>query len=589
MRPFLGLLLLSSLLVPAIALANPQSLKITYPPANHQTTADRIFFIGTAPAAGSVSFNGKMINRSKTGNFAPSFPLQLGENIFSVRYQNQDLQIKVVRVANQPVSPIGLTFVKDSLTPAVDIAKLAGEAVCFSAIAPPNATVSVKLGSQNITLLAQPPQAQLPAGNAVLTGKNQPVSQVNIAKYAGCISIGAAEKDLELGKPEFRLTQNGQTITQSGAGGIKILAPTQLKVAEVTTDAGVARTGASTDYSRLTPLPKGTRATITGQEGEWLRLDYGGWINSKETQILAAGTLPPQAIIRSVGYRKFSDRTEMSFPLSSAVPITVQQSNNAFTLTLHNTTAQTDIIRLDDNPLISRLDWQQVAPGKVQYTFNLKKNQQWGYKLRYDGTSLVLALRHAPTLAGQGTKPLAGVKILIDAGHGGKEPGASGPTGYLEKDVNLAVSKIVRDELNQLGATVVMTRHDDRDVSLVDRMAKIEREEPVIAVSIHYNSLPDNGDTEKVQGVGTFWYNTPSHSFAVFMHNHLVKQLNRPSYGTFWDNLALTRPTAAPAVLLELGFMTNPDEFEWVTNTQEQQKLGRSIAQGISEWLYNNK
>jgi N-acetylmuramoyl-L-alanine amidase len=244
---------------------------------------------------------------------------------------------------------------------------------------------------------------------------------------------------------------------------------------------------------------------------------------------------------------------------------------------------------LDDNPLIARLDWQQVAPGKAQYTFNLKKSQQWGYKLRYEGTSLVLSLRHPPVLAGKGRQPLAGVKILVDAGHGGKESGAPGPTGYLEKDVNLAVSKLVQAELIKLGATVVMTRQDDRDVSLNERAAKIDREEPALAVSIHYNSLPDNGDLEKTKGVGTFWYNTSSHGLAIFMQNHLVKQLQRPSYGVFWNNLALTRPTTAPAVLLELGFMTNPNEFEWVTNAQEQKKLARSIAQGINEWLQSTK
>jgi N-acetylmuramoyl-L-alanine amidase len=585
MQQLLGLLLLSSALLPAIAVAQSQSLKIAYPPTNHQTSTDRIFFIGTAPASGQVFFNGKPIYRSKSGHFAPSFPLQLGENLFKIRYQNQDVQIKVIRVSDQPAVPVGFAFAQDSLEPAADVAKLAGEPVCFRAIAPPHATVSVKLGSQNIALTAQPAQAQLPASNAVLTGKNQPRPPANISKYAGCTSIRAVDQDLDLGKPAFQLTQNGRTITQTGTGRITMLAPTQLKIAEVTTAAGVARTGASTDYSRLTPLPKGTRAAITGREGEWLRLDYGGWINSKETQILAPGTVLPPAIIRSVGYRQLRDRTEMIFPLSATVPITVQQGNNSFTLTLHNTTAQTDIMRLDDNPLIARLDWQQVAPGQAQYTFNLKKNQQWGYQLRYEGTSLILSLRHPPVLVQNSPQPLTGIKILLDPGHGGQESGAPGPTGYLEKDVNLKVAILVRAELLKLGATVVMTRDDDRDVSLVDRMARIDREEPAIAVSIHYNSLPDDGDLEKVKGVGAFWYNPQSHSLAVFMQNHLVQQLHRPSYGTFWNNLALTRPTAAPAVLLELGFMTNPDEFEWVTNDQEQQKLGRSIAQGIQEWL----
>ena len=176
-------------------------------------------------------------------------------------------------------------------------------------------------------------------------------------------------------------------------------------------DAGVARTGsstgASTDYSRLTPLPKGTRATITGREGESVRLDYGGWINSKEVSIVP-GSVPPKSLIRSIRATKVSGATEVVFPLQVPVPVTVQQGDRTLTLTLYNTTAQTDIIRLDDDPVISRLDWQQIAPGVVQYTFNLKSQQQWGYGLQYRGTKLILSRK--------GYRPL---KIRSDGGERG--------------------------------------------------------------------------------------------------------------------------------------------------------------------------
>ncbi|RUR74852.1 N-acetylmuramoyl-L-alanine amidase [Chlorogloeopsis fritschii PCC 9212] len=606
MRSLLGLVLLGSILSSTVVvLAQKQSLQIVYPPANYQTNSDKIFFIGTAPPTGQVLINGKQVNRSKSGHFAPSLPLQLGENLFTVSYQNQAVQIKVTRLATQPEIPQGLAFAKDSLTPAKDIARLPGEPVCFSAIAAPNASVSVKLGNQTIPLSPQLQQVQLPSNLAALTGKNQP-SQSTAGKYEGCATVfgqnplaysllygnniisggvvSDSSKDVDLGKPQFQLTLNGKTITQEAPGKIIILSQAQPQVVAVTAEAGVARTGASTDYSRLTPLPKGTQAAVTGREGEWLRLDYGGWINSKETTIIS-GAIPPRSIIRSVGYRPLSDRTEMVFPLQIPVPISVQQGKRTFTLTLHNTTAQTDIIRLDDNPLISRLDWQQVAPGQIQYTFNLKKDQQWGYKLRYDATSLVLSLRHSPVIPDSKRKPLSGIKILLDPGHGGKESGASGPNGVLEKDVNLVVSKLLRDELVKRGATVVMTREEDKEVSLVERQEIINQQEPTIALSIHYNSLPDSGDAENTKGVGTFWYHPQAHSLAVFIQNYLVEKLERPSYGVFWNNLALTRPAAAPSVLLELGFMSNPWEFEWVTDEKEQKKLAKAIAQGIVEWF----
>jgi N-acetylmuramoyl-L-alanine amidase len=603
-RKLLGLVIISGYIATSSVALAESSVVVVFPQTNHQTTAEKIFFLGSAPPNGQVFINGKPITRSQAGYFSPSLPLRLGENLFTVRHKNQELQIKVIRLSTQPELPQGLAFAKDSLTPAADIARLPGELICFKAIAPPNASVSVNLANQTVALLPQPQQAQLPSNLAALTGRNRPTAQSTAGKYEGCttgqqlvsqtliygnnITSGAvvpdASKEVDLGKPQFRLTLNGKTITQPGAGKIQILSPAQLPVAEVVADAGVARTGPSTDYSRLTPLPQGTRAAVTGKEGEWFRLDYGAWINSKETRILP-GAVPPRTIIRSVGYRQLPKATEIVFPLQVPVPVSMQQGDQNFTLTLYNTTAQTDTIRLDDDPLISRLDWQQATPGQVQYTFNLKKAQQWGYKLRYDGTTLVLALRHPPTIGRKNQKPLSGIKIVLDPGHGGKESGAAGPNGYLEKDVNLTVSKLLRDNLVQLGATVVMTRDIDKDLSLPERQEIISQEEPAIALSIHYNSLPDDGDAENTKGVGTFWYHPQAHNLAVFMQNYLVKKLGRPSYGVFWNNLALTRPAAAPSVLLELGFMSNPNEFEWVTNSSEQKKLAKAIAQGITEWF----
>jgi N-acetylmuramoyl-L-alanine amidase len=602
MRNILGLALVGCAITSSAWAEQP--LYISYPPANHQTTASRIFFIGTAPAAGDVLVNGTRIARSAAGHFAPSFPLQVGVNRFTVRYQNQTVQIKVTRTSTQPTQPTGLEFGKDSLTPAVDIARMPGEFICFSAIAPPKATVSVQLANQTIPLLPQSQDVQLPANSAALTQANQPSSRSIAGQYQGCATASAAA---DFGLPKFQMTLNGATKSQMGQGKVSILSPAKLEVAEVTADAGTARTGPTTDYSRLTPLPKGTRATVTGREGEWVRLDYGAWVKASEVRIVA-GAVPPRSLIRSISARQVNGATEVVFPLQVPVPVNVQQGDRTFTVTLYNTTAQTDIIRLDDDPLISRLDWQQVAPGQVQYTFNLKSAQQWGYNLRYEGTSLVLSLRHPPKASSiqdpksralltpeetsrtqrpkiQNPKSLSGIKILLDPGHGGAESGAAGPTGYPEKDVTLIVTKLVRDQLLAQGATVYMTREENKDVSLQDRVAMIDKLQPAIAISIHYNSLPDEGDAQNTQGMGAFWYNTQAHSLAVFLHNYVVSQLKRPSYGVFWDNLALTRPTTAPAVLLELGFMSNPVEFEWVTNPQEQQKLATAIANGITEWF----
>jgi N-acetylmuramoyl-L-alanine amidase len=583
MKKILGAIALAVIIIVGMIMTNPvtaqskSSLSLVYPPAEYQTTAESIFLIGNASGKEEVLVNGGAIARSQSGNFAPSFPLNIGENIFTVRHGERETTVKVTREAIEPEIPKELGFVKDSLTPATDIARLPNELICFSAIATPQAEVSVTLGKQTIPLFPQTKSVRLPSNSALLNSANQPTTLNNNGRYEGCTAIAEVGN---LGRPIFQVNFNGRVITQEGGGNVKIISPTQPEIVEVSTNVGITRTGASSDRSRLTPLIKGTQASVTGSEGEWLRLDYGAWIKKSETQTII-GNVPPTSIIRSIVSQQKEGVTEIIFPLQVRVPVTVKQGEKTFTLILHNTTAETDTIRLNDDPLIKRLDWRQITPNQIEYTFNLKSEQQWGYGLKYEGTSLILSLRHAPKREGS----LKGIRILLDPGHGGSESGSIGPTGYPEKEANLFVSKFLQKELQNKNATVYMTRESDRDVSLEDRVKAIDELQPDLAISLHYNALPDGGDAIATKGISAFWYHPQAHSLAVFLEKYLVEKLNRNSYGVFWNNLALTRPHTAPSILLELGFIINPEEFEWISDRQQQEKLAAKIADGIEEWF----
>lgn len=556
--------------------SSPDSLFVAYPPLEHQTVADRIFFIGTAAADVPVTINGQVIeNRSGDGHFAPTLPLELGENVFTLEQGNQNLTLTITRVSNEPPIPDGVGFAEGTLTPAVDIARMPGELVCLSAIASPNAQVSATLGSTTLNLTPQT-GVDLPPNSAVLTDQTAPV-MLSATEYAGCTQI---TETADLGKPTFTLSAQGETITAEAPGNISILSLTDFEVAEVTATAGVARTGPSTSYSRITPLPAGTRATVTGREGEWLRLDYGGWIKAGETAVSNA-SVPPSSIIRGVSANQVGDWTEVVFPLQTPVPVSVQQDRQTLSLTLHNTTPQTDTIYFSNDPVVERMDFNSVLPDSAEYIFHFKEPQQWGYKLRYEGTSLILSLRHAPP-----NSSLRGATILLDPGHGSDQDlGARGPTGYPEKDVTLIISKLIRDELEARGATVVMTREGDDDLFPADRVEVIDNTEPTMALSIHYNALPDAGNALERAGIGAFWYYPQAHDLATFLHDYLVTELSREAYGVYWNNLALTRPSVTPSVLLELGFMINPEEFEWITDEAEQRKLAIALAEGVEAWI----
>ncbi|WP_246828899.1 N-acetylmuramoyl-L-alanine amidase [Synechococcus sp. PCC 7502] len=585
---------------PSISQNNPKKLYVAYPSPNHQTQSDHIFLIGTAAPDGDVRVNGMPIKRSRSGNFAPSFPLQLGLNTFKLRYKNQSLDLRVSRLPDFIELPKDLGFLPTSLMPNVNISRLPNEDICFEAIATPQANIQVKL-SDFVIPLAKNEQLQLPPNSAILTNTNLPYPSAN-GSFRGCTQFPESGN---LGKPEFIATLGDRIISQKSGGNITILSPQKIELAKVIVESGVARSGAGSDFSRLTPLPKGTVDRITARKGDWVRLSYGGWIDTKSVQITNASAVP-NSLVRSFNTRKVTGWTELIIPLQIPVPITITQGDRNFILTLHNVTAQTDTNLVNDDPVVERIDWQQREPNKVEYTIRLKSTQQWGYKVRYEGTSLILSLRHPPQINSQlnssvnsqlnrqGNKfinstdkrSLQNLKILLDPGHGSKEDlGARGGNGYPEKDVTLIVGKLLEQELLKKGAKVTLTRRGDDDIYPQTRAEMIEKQEPVIAISLHYNALPDQGDAENTKGIGTFWYHAQSHSLAMFIHNYLVKDLNRPSYGVFWNNLALARPTVAPSVLLELGFMINPEELEWIINPVEQKKLAKSLSDAIAQWV----
>ncbi|MFZ4558365.1 MAG: N-acetylmuramoyl-L-alanine amidase [Pseudanabaena sp.] len=580
----------------------PTQLHLTYPPLQHTTTSDRLFFIGTAPKDGLVSINGKTIDRSEMGHFAPSLPLQIGENTFNLQYKSPDgdrsndrqINVKVIRDPRITLPPKELGFIKDSLFPNVDIARQPNERICFDAIATPNAKVLMRIGDREIPLLPRRRNIQLPPNSSVLTGNNQAIAESPSGYFRGCTSFETAA---QLGQPQYEVRLEDRSIKEKAIGKVEILSPKNLQIAEVIAVEADARTGASTDFSRLTPLPKGTKAVITGKQGDWLRLDYGGWVRKSMVEIEDTEVLP-RSIVKSINTKRViaqTDKnniwTELTIPLEVPVPIAIVQGDRAFMLTLYNVTAQTDTISIAPDSIINKIDWAQPEPDKVTYTINLKPKQQWGYKVRYEGTNLVLSFKHPPIIASinsQESKPLKDIKILLDVGHGGKEDlGSRSPTGYPEKDVTLITSQLLQTELQNRGAKVVMTRNDDSDVDLAARIAKINQEEPTLSISIHYNALPDDGDAINTVGVGAFWYNAQAEDFAKFINTYVANKLNRRNYGVYWNNLALARPTIAPSVLLELGFMINPVEFEWIIDPQQQKLLATTLADGITEWILN--
>lgn len=193
------------------------------------------------------------------------------------------------------------------------------------------------------------------------------------------------------------------------------------------------------------------------------------------------------------------------------------------------------------------------------------------------------------------TLPLSGKVIALDPGHGGPDGGASSREGLVEKDITLDISLYLRDFLQEAGALVIMTRETDMDLAspgtkglskrktedLLKRAHIIESRKADMLVTVHLNSIP----SAKWRGAQTFYYSggqAQSKPLALSIQNELKNQLQNTDRGVQTaDSVYLLKTLPIPSVLVEVGFLSNPEEARLMGQDDYQKKVAASIYQGI--------
>ena len=170
--------------------------------------------------------------------------------------------------------------------------------------------------------------------------------------------------------------------------------------------------------------------------------------------------------------------------------------------------------------------------------------------------------------------------VVIDAGHGGTDYGAI-RNGINEKDITLDISKRVQNKLEKKGYVVAMTRTDDTYVSLQDRVDYSEIFNPDIFVSIHVNS--SNSDTPS--GIETHYYKDNSLKLAKYLHASMLNNINSKDRGLFKSKFYVINHTTAPAILIETGFISNPNERAQLITESRKEATAKAIVEGIDEYF----
>lgn len=190
----------------------------------------------------------------------------------------------------------------------------------------------------------------------------------------------------------------------------------------------------------------------------------------------------------------------------------------------------------------------------------------------------------------------SGVCIVLDAGHGGHDPGKVGITGGYEKDINLKIVEKLKSFLKAEGIEVVLTRDGDyslcsetdknkKNADMQNRLEIIEEKEPALVISIHQNSYSD----ERIKGAQTFYYNESSNSkiLAQLIQSTMVNTLDKENRRKAKANedYYLLRKISCPTVIVECGFLSNPKECKDLESDYYQEKVAWAIYMGIMQYL----
>ena len=382
-----------------------------------------------------------------------------------------------------------------------------------------------------------------------------------------------------------------------------------------------ATTTSDISYPYYTPLPRGTvdyvKSTVSYSGINYYVLRSGRRVYQSEVKYISSGYNMPSNEIRTVGVNKTTTATNITLTLKWRVPFNVRENPQSYytqtqgrPYSVKSLTAEyVDVVfyytdKVDTAPqfssnVISKAEWIKNTDEGTQTLRLYLKNKGCFYGIKYcynsDGT-LTLSIKERTSTS------ISGKVIMLDAGHGGADPGAIGAvvvgsTNVHEDTLNLAIANKMKAKLEALGATVLMTRTSSgQTISLDERVAMCRKANPDIFVAVHC----DASESSSPSGTTAYYYKSYSYPLAKYIGEGVVSAYKSTVYasnstmaskvdkGTNVMAFRVTRVEECPAVLIEFGYVSNVVECKALTSDSNQEALAQGAVNGIVNYFKNS-
>lgn len=560
---------------------------------------------GTSDMAFPLLMNGIEIPRNSDGSFVVEVELSPGKNTFNFEHKGETTTVIIqynytVISAYSPYQ--SQTFEAGSAFSAVVLARVD----CKS--------VTATFNGQTINLEKQPTDDE----------------SAEFVNFAGSFTLPTGnESDINCGGVTFKaVAANGASATYVSPD-ITCLRDTALDrtyVVEVVANQAETFFGdTADDWSSPTNcyLPKGTVDYKVGgtvydsaNENTYYKLRYGKRVlldkkdppseNRRAVTTIYEGDLPDTNSLSIASFVNGDRHTTLTLntqwkapfnfnlaPQGYANPAAQDYSISAATYSYvdikfcYATEITGDITVPQGNPIFSSAEVIPQQDGCILRLHLNKTGGFYGWNCCYNAEGQLVFSFLNPAKVAYGDNAygtdLTGVKVMIDAGHGGRDVGALGlmPDPYNEAERNLNIAFKLKTELESMGAQVILTRYDNTAVTADERCDMLRAASPDICISLHH----DSAHRQSAHGAGIFCFNEFSNAATEFVaartsaagiYNLVYKQ---------WHYFYMARVTSCPVVLVENGFISNPQDFAGIVDENTNLLKAQTIAQGVADYF----
>lgn len=614
-----------------------KKLVLTSPGASKVTTYESsISLSGSSNPEEPLYLNDEeVLTRSELGFFSLRKELQLGENVFVFRQKKQEKKITVT---------YRLLILK-SVSPEKALKLDGGTTLTVNATARKNAEVQATLNKQTITLTpVLENDDQLNDGTitdfCTYTGAfSIPEATTSSAVSLGNISVTALWNEQSATLKGGAITVNAKSLTPEDSKTHALEFGT-LTLGKTGYIAEVARTRIETfdgnlndDRSRPTNayLPKGTLDYCSKSESvisdgnsiyKYRLLDYGKRVYSS-TKVsgraaasdfinLYYGRLPATNTLSAAGYDNNGRHSYLILNTQWKAPFDVTLTPQSYTapyaaipdysvseltytaieFKFAYCTAASGSFSLGTDPLFSKAEWKKGSDGIYTLRLTLKKAgglYGWGASYNEKGQLVLSFLNpYRPQYSADNSYgySLKGAVIMLDAGHGGSDfgsPGIATSSAYYEDKLNLVLAKKVQSRLTALGATVIMTRTTDVEVTLYARNEMAWNYQPDLFISFHRNG----STSASARGYSNFYYEPYSMPLARTLAEQCTRLMagNRSKVLNYSPPMQVCRVSDCPAVLTENWFMTNSRDFSAIVTEDFNNQTADAVVRGILNYF----